>query len=465
MGPDRNRSSFDGKEEYSQAFKELFCVAASDLAAMVQKPLEDLGVLYEEIMSTGTIRRSAKAHIFRRAAKSGVPHDIERGMTSMIAGRGQLLFVIRHTSKLESSQLQAAGFRFAAVPNVIEHLSRSMEVTTTELGSRLDNMRKYPDTPQVLESGVHLACFALRPLFQRGFDVLVCRDAKNLLPTVRLPIIELSRWQREFISHMNNWTVASCLERLRQPSQFSNDEQQFVNHLYYGIKALADHIENPFFQDARLTARLLAAPCCDTNGSQTAGQATIVAFRLITDVYQSRTLNQRLIFKPSKFFLCQQHIYKSSPDHEVFARRVHREFAAVVDRKDSGCTSNQRYSGIGSNGHFREAPPSGIPSPEIQSSTQKWPFLNRDRSPDRVNGDNSSEKHLVDLHSSSTFGGIHVSNEVSIDVTEVRIGNRTPNFEMRNLGVYSEAAVAPVEQETFVDQLMALTTGERRQQR
>ena len=63
------------------------------------------------------------------------------------------------------------------------------------------------------------------------------------------------------------------------------------------------------------------------------------------------------------------------------------------------------------------------------------------------------------------FGGIHVENEVSVDVTEARRGDRSPSVEMRNLGVFNEASVAPAERESFIDELMALTIGERRFQR
>ena len=62
----------------------------------------------------------------------------------------------------------------------------------------------------------------------------------------------------------------------------------------------------------------------------------------------------------------------------------------------------------------------------------------------------------------SAFGGIHVSNEIQIDVRDTRNGESSLDIEMTGLGVHSEAGVAVVEPETFADQLMALTTAERR---
>ena len=468
-GPDKVKTSLDGTEDYSQAFKELFCIAACDLASLIQEPLEHIGVLYDEIISTGTVRMGTKATLLSRTSGASILNDVERGRTGTTFGRGQLLFVVRHTNKLESAHLQAVGFRFAAVPNVIEHLARSMQVTADELSPRLDSMRSYSTPPQILEPGVHLACFALRPLFQRGFDVLVCKGAKNLLPTMSLPIPELSRWHMDFIRRMDDWTVASCLEWLRKTQFSRKEEQHFAGSLFDGITALADQIENPFFQEARLTARPLRAPCRSPSGSQAMDEAMIVGFRVITDVYQSRALNRRFEFTPSRFFLCQQHVYKNSPDHEIFARRIHREFAAVVDRKDAGNGLNPRHSSHGSKLYHPEMVSHMAASPQTPTSRWKWPFPSRDPSPNRVKGDNSSEKNLVEVQSevpsNPPFGGIHVSNEVTIDVSEVRHGDGSPDIEMKNLGVYSEAGVAPIEKETFVDELMSLTIGERRQQR
>ena len=339
-------------------------------------------------------------------------------------------------------------------------------MTSEELSPRLENMRKYPTVPRTLEPGVHLACFALRPLFQRGFDVLVSTDTTNLLPTTALPITELSRWHTDFISRMNDWTVIACLDWLRNTSQFSTTKvKEFAKQLFNGIMALGVQIDNPFFQEARLTARPLRAPCHNQNGSHLPGQAMIIAFRIITDIYQSRALNHRVVFTPSRFFLCQQHVYKNSFDHEIFARRIHREFSAILDGKNSGSVSNRRFSGIGSKSHLPEIAPRVPSVPGTPSSHWKCTLSSREESPDSNEGDNSSEKNLVEAQSSLAYGGIHVSNEVTIDVTEVRNGDTSPDIELKHLGVHSEAAVAPVEKETFVDELMALTIGERRQQR
>ena len=454
------RDGPDGTEDYSQVFKELFCIAASDLATMLQKSLETLGVLYDEIVSTGTTKKSRGARIFSSSQTGINNNDVERGTSRVTFGRGQLLFIVRKADKLEAAQLQASGFRFAPLAQVVEHLARSMQITVRELQPRLDRMKDFSPQLRMLEPGVHLACFALRPLYQRGFDVLVSKDAKNLLPTVALPIAALDMWQIDFITRFDDWNVSKCLQWLSKQSILESAtarERNFFGQLYNGIYALGQQINDEFFQSARLTARPLRAPCFNPE-TGVSGQAEIIVFRVIADVHQSRLLNDRVEFTSSRFFLCQQHVYQQSPDHQIFARRVHREFASLLEPKER--PSNLRASSSNfKRGFFGRMPRTlGTPSASTYSGQ-------RDQSPSTIKEDSSSEKHLVDEPASRSYGGIHVSDEVTIDVTEVRQGDRSPNVEMSNLGVYSEAGVAPVERETFIDELISLTISERRQQR
>ena len=454
------RDSPDGTEDYSQVFKELFCIAASDLATMLQEPLENLGVLYDEIVSTGTTKKSRGARIFA-SSQTGISNDdIESSPSRIIFGRGQLLFIVRRADKLETAQLQASGFRFAPVPQVVEHLARSMQVTVKELQPRLDRMKEFPRHIRTLDPGVHLACFALRPLFQRGFDILVPKEAKNLLPTVALPIAALDMWQIDFITRFDDWEVGKCLQWLSKQSILESAtprEKDFFGQLYNGLFALGQKINDEFFQSARLTARPLRAPCYNPETGMH-GQAEIIAFRVIADVHQSRLLNDRVEFTSSRFFLCQQHVYQKSPDHSIFARRAHREFASLLERKERPANPRASSSNY-RRGFFGRMPSSpGVPTASTYSGQ-------RDSSPSTVKEDSSSEKHLVDEPTSAPFGGIHVSNEVTIDVSEVRRGDRSPDVEMSNLGVFSEAGVAPIERETYIDELISLTIAERRQQR
>ena len=464
QGPnDGRKDSNDGiAEDYSQTFKELFCVAAQDLANSIQEPLEKLGVLYDEIMSTGTVKKSTKA---QAVIKANSNNDLERAILprSTIFGRGQLLFVVRQVDKPEMTYLQSVGYRFASIQNIADHLARSLQVTPQELLPKLDNMRNYAVEAEMLEPGVHLACFALRPVPQRGFDVLVRKDAKNLLPTYRMPLNEMTRWHRDFIARMDNWTVAECLDALSRPnSQMSSEERVFAREFSKGIAVLQNRLESTFFTDARLVARPLQSPCQNLSGSGAPGKAFVIAFRIMADVHQTRYLNRRFEFTPAKFFVCQQHVYPNSPDHAIFSRRIHREFASLNQRKAK--VSEGRASMVSTKSFGRDFWAHMPASPTLPKWTFGYPHK-RSNSPAELRSDNSSEKNLVEVQqvsSGNPFGGIHVSNEISIDVSEVGNGETSPGIEMSKLGVHSEAAVAPVERESFVDELLAMTINERR---
>ncbi|KAK3171200.1 hypothetical protein OEA41_003284 [Lepraria neglecta] len=172
----------------------------------------------------------------------------ERGQSSTVFGRGQLLFLVRRVNRFESARLQAVGHRFASIANVVDFLARSMEITREELMPQLENMRDNCEKEHFLEPGVHLARFALRPIFQRGVEILVRKDVGYLLPTIPLLGSKLEHWQLQILQHMNCWTVATYYKRLRGRSLFVNEqEQQFVRQLFEAITGLANKIDRSFF--------------------------------------------------------------------------------------------------------------------------------------------------------------------------------------------------------------------------
>ena len=72
----------------------------------------------------------------------------------------------------------------------------------------------------------------------------------------------------------------------------------------------------------------------------------------------------------------------------------------------------------------------------------------------------------VDLGCKNNFGGIHMSNEVHIDVKEVSsLGDSTPDVGLTNMRFSTEASVGNVEAEPFADELVVMTTDEQRRQR
>ena len=453
----------DGTEDYSHVFKELFCVAALELAGLIQEPLDKLGVLYDEILSTGTL--GAKARIWARTGRLSKTADLEKGSpAAVICGRGQLLFVVRSISRAEANQSQARGYRFATITNVTESLARGMQVSQDELRPRLESMHAYSKSRKLLEPGVHLVCFAIRPMVNRGFDVLVCKDFKSLPPTTELPIPHVDAWHVDYLSKLDSWTVNECIRFLEtRRYSYNRDEQGFARCLVDGIRVLARRIKDPVFLEARLTARPLKTPCyTGPHEKSVHSQATIIAFRIMTDIHLSQITNSQYEFIPARFFLCQQHVYKDSPDHDIFAARAHRELGLMIQRKNA---ANPHFGRGFMNDPYGSPVSNHIPLKKLLGINWKQPLARQDWSPTgTIFGDNSSsEKHLVEDQAYQAFGGIHVFQEVTVDVSEAEssTGEQSPDWDMRTLGNRSEVGVVLTEKETYVDELMALTISEK----
>ena len=445
--------------DYALHFKQLFLAAASDLADTIQEPLENIGVLFEDIMNTGTLEKASKK-LFKRARTLNIMDHAERGSSSTeIFGRGQLLFLVRRATRQECTKIQAAGYRFAILSNVIDFLARSMEVTQKELLPRLERMQAQAGKNHMLNPGIHLGFFAVRPIYLRGFEILVKSDTKNLIPTVKMPLLKLSRWHLDMFKLLDDMTVSECLRVIASKmNDMSNAEFEFLEMLHQTIHELFEDIPQELCADARFIARPARAPCRGMDMNPNTDKAYVVAFRTIVDIHNTLLPEQGFEFVPSRLFLCQQRCYRNSPDNETFARRVHREFADTIETHELRHTTS-----VGSRNHsFSRASPKHTPfgrigTPTTSPTTASWPV---------VKSDSSSEKILVDAVSAQAFGGIHVSNEVSVDVSEYHPGGRSPDIEMTTLtlGNHSEAAVAPLDfdKETWVDRLITATIDGRR---
>lgn len=422
-------------------------------------------------MCTGALRKDGGWKNYWTLWKQNRIDHAEKGLSPNFFGRGQLLFLTRRVNRFESGHFQALGYRFANISNVVVSLARSMEISPAQLRPHLDDMQRSSEKEHFLEPGVHLACFALRPVLQRGFDIIVRKDIDYLLPTVQLSDSKLEHWQLQILQGMNNWTVATCRERLQGMLLFVNHpEQRFARQLFDAITALASEVDSPFFQDARLFAHPLLAPAADFNGGMPQRQAQLLAFRIIADSHEFTVPYKDYKLVPSKFFLVQQHAYKNSKDNDVFGGRIRREFAAIAERCNSSGTlttydtrsflPRSMNSGLG---FMRQRSRSAAPA---RSST----WLSRTRSDNQRALDDiiSDETELVSIDSTpkQSFGGIHVLSEVQIDIKETEFLEPTNSHcELERMGSTTEAGIGNAEPPSFADELMIVTTEERRRRK
>lgn len=449
--------------DFATAFKEHFCVAASELAEIIQEPLENLGVLFHSIMFTGTVDRPRRTKLFNRSLTTSGPSNAERGHVYPALGRGQLLFLVRLADRRDAAKLQAAGFDFAQLTNIMSSLAQSLEVSNSELSSQLHQIQKFLFRNLMLNPGVHLACFALRPKYPSKWDILINKDQKNLLPVVQLAEEELQPWHMHLIMDLNNMTKSQCFRVMneRMHSTQDREEKAYMVKIADAIDSLAAQIDPSLFEEARLLARPFWIPCRNlSNSVKNRTKAVLIMFRVIADVHYSSPINGRVEFGSSRLFLAQQHVYPGSPDHGAFARQVHREFA---DLADTQATS------LASSGHSTPRRPSGasnMTSPDRKRIVKREQHPRSGHSKTRLGANKfGSRKQDQTRIAQAFFGGIHVQREISVDVSEIQDHHETEySTKMSNLGVHSEASVALNETDTYADEMMAFIMEERSQQ-
>ncbi|KAL2073274.1 hypothetical protein VTL71DRAFT_10598 [Oculimacula yallundae] len=419
-------------DDYSIVFRELFCLAVTELAADLHQPIEKLGVLYDEVVTTGMGAKVSEKGQSSVATMASSMLDLERdGNDGSSLGKGQLLFLVSRADRFQVERLEAIGFRFANLSSVTIIIANSLRVGARVLARRLEVMQTYYTDHHILEPGVHLGCFAIRASLavgRRGFDVLVRRDAKNQLPTMQAPFASLEPWQISYLETMDAKTVSAVGKQLykdSKPTNKSGKERHFAKDLFKTLEALKTEIEDPLFNDSMLIARPFEIPCRAKDKESSPGVALLIAFRTILPLH-SRAPGRKLTFTPLDLFKTQQRVYDNSPDHTFFARSIYREFVPLLDVERSYTdeyfdaeSTSIRPSSIGSltvTRHSRQDVAMGacvdmygnqLPEQSKQSyrGPSKIRFWDRPRSVAKRRGERSSEQFLTesDLESSNNL--------------------------------------------------------------
>jgi hypothetical protein len=184
------------------------------------------------------------------------------------------------------------------------------------------------------------------------------KDAKNQLPTMQLPFDKFEDWQIDYLKTMDSMNVIAIMKALSKATQStspSQREQQFAKYVLQTIEALKEEGEDPIFNDAMLIADPIRAPCRGASEDSPPDVATLITFRIMVPIH-SRAPGRKLIFTPLNFFKMRQHVYKNSRDHEVFARKVYREFAPALELECLDRNFNLTFENKGEN---VESPGSG----------------------------------------------------------------------------------------------------------
>jgi hypothetical protein len=207
----------ESSADYSLLFREMFCVTAQALADSLGLPLESLGIAYDHILETGIVRSQ------RVRSLSG-----SRTMT-VNYGRGQFVFLVKHASRAEAGHLTSSGFRFAVPTNVVGTVARAMQIDRNEALHLLERMTGYYGPRPTFSPGVHIGFCGMRPIVQRGFNIVVRESQTHAIPSLQLPIGLLNEEQLAFIVSFAGKNVHEILKELRvpQPPRMDYDMQIF----------------------------------------------------------------------------------------------------------------------------------------------------------------------------------------------------------------------------------------------
>lgn len=136
-------------ENYTIVVKDLFCAAAADLADDFHIPLDQMGILYDDILDTG---KNPQKDGFKGKNKVG---DVEKqNLMNNESSVGQLMILTKAVDKKEANRIQNAGFRFAHPEKVIGLIAGSVQINEKLLTERLGMIRCYLSTDRTLDPGV-----------------------------------------------------------------------------------------------------------------------------------------------------------------------------------------------------------------------------------------------------------------------------------------------------------------------
>ncbi|KAF2794657.1 hypothetical protein K505DRAFT_374462 [Melanomma pulvis-pyrius CBS 109.77] len=438
---------------YSATFRQLFCVAAHDIAKSLDTRLQDLGSLYEDVLTTGTLLTQTPwkdTHGTKNIVAANVANisgDIEAGIANPILfGKGQLLVLTRKVATEESNRLQNAGYRFAHLDQISDPLARSMQVSRDDLYRLVGRLQSFCEREtRVPTQGIYLTSFLLQPSpSMKGLDVIVPRNAPDQLPMVKLTSNGLAPAQVKILSYFNGLTLDGCMVRIDQLSGLSARDDIFLEKFRHTIHELLKTVNEPALRRATFSSQQLDITPVTTRQND-AITATVFAFCGIKEVNDRSLQSNDMQYVPLSFFQCFQRTYPGCPDHAIFAQKNHREFSTIFSSFEIDTPTSSADFG------------------------RKWPTLwsfvkSPSTSEITVNNDSSSERGLVKIgkcasidsnnNNSSHPFGIMVSQDITI--SEDHKGGS--QLELSELGVRSEASVADREQQTMADKLMTITT-------
>ncbi|KAL5341682.1 hypothetical protein BJX70DRAFT_43201 [Aspergillus crustosus] len=394
---------------FDELFKRHFCVAAHELADELKQPLEDLGTLYDDVLTT-----SSSSSRFSRAM----------GYSRHRAGKGQLIFTVRQVQKQEATRLAALGFRFTAIDHVTSLLASRMNVGSGALEVHLKDMRDFAASSRNFESGIHLISFIIRPTVRDRFEVLTAKGTGNPLPSMTLATKRLQLPHLELIAHMEGWSIPTCLDWLAsKKAQGYKEVDDFREELMEALTTLALSLPPDVNQASRFSPRPLIAPCRPADGS-TNKTCMILAFCTVGSL-STRITNPDYAFMPFRLFRIQQQVNSGATDVDGLAKELSKGLLYSNIRSGSATSADV--------------------TPSLRHKLSLWPSRGRPHGRLRT----ASQESLTD---STPLGDIIVHREVKVDIAKLA----DPTSAVGKQASITVVEAGDAAAQTYVDELYNL---------
>ncbi|KAI0843751.1 FAD dependent oxidoreductase-domain-containing protein [Hypoxylon sp. FL0890] len=436
-------------ENYDTIFRELFCVAAASLAGKLKEQLIDVGILWDDILATGVdgLPQKPDQSLDRKLEEGRFPEGCEnRILRQQEYGRGSLMFLVRRLERRQDvDRLEAAGFRFAEIHQVSGIIGSRMQIKTRDFKSKLTNMAAFADGKAVMHPGVHVGFFGVKArVGSFGFDVVVKQGARNLLPTMPVPLERLEGWQMDVIRRFDRMNVSLLFKELDGLRKLSPREMLFASQLSDALQALRAWIDDPMFDEAVLTSKVVQLPCRAQPNSNSGKSCTMVALCIMMPIHASAS-SPRCEFIPLNFFKVHQMAYKDSPQLLAFTRHVHRELSPIVNaapinmpqttykhigraifwrnrldllRHLGRSNVHNEYAIMGDNNSILPNSRRKSASHDSEHSGSTMRLWNQDSSDRQKSGDDRISDR-TGVQQPSSLGGIMVSQEIQVDISEI----------------------------------------------
>ncbi|TKA27206.1 hypothetical protein B0A50_04543 [Salinomyces thailandicus] len=257
--------------DYSIIFRERFCSAAASLAGAMHIAVEHTGVLYDEVIETGTLKPEDRVN--RATLQVDKLNEVESGQSLNLFGKGQLMFLTRQLSHEDADKLLNAGFKFGSVQQVGRNIAETMQIPLPALELHLGGLKRYLRTLSTPEKpGTWLSFFGLIPRpNSKGFDVGVKQANQDQLPDVPLIPGEPQQWQAEFLQRMDGMTTRSCMAFLENKNRShlhrSSQEHNFASQVLAIVAELGHQVPPDWFRAARPSKSRVQRPDASRNSS------------------------------------------------------------------------------------------------------------------------------------------------------------------------------------------------------